>query len=79
MQVIFAALDTRVKGIAQTYFVQHRGEKDVFDKVFEQLNSSIILNQQGSLQRELETIFGALRLLISKNLAKEDEQVDQLN
>ncbi|XP_060675932.1 zinc finger protein BRUTUS isoform X2 [Ziziphus jujuba] len=74
-EVIFAALDTRVKGIAQTYSIQHKGEKNVFDKLFEQLNSIIIHNKQGSLQRELETFFGVLRLLVSKNMANEEEQV----
>ncbi|KAF2298710.1 hypothetical protein GH714_025658 [Hevea brasiliensis] len=38
-EVIFPALDIRVKNVAQTYSLEHKGESSLFDQLFELLNS----------------------------------------
>nr|DAD47569.1 TPA_asm: hypothetical protein HUJ06_017506 [Nelumbo nucifera] len=73
MQVIFPALDIRVKNVARTYSLEHKGESDLFDQLFELLNS----NKQNdeSSRRELASCAGALQTSLSQHMSKEEEQV----
>ncbi|KAJ9676987.1 hypothetical protein PVL29_022132 [Vitis rotundifolia] len=72
-EVIFPALDIRVKNVAQTYSLEHKGESDLFDHLFELLK----LNMQNdeSFPRELASCTGALRTSVSQHMSKEEEQV----
>ncbi|RZB95248.1 zinc finger protein BRUTUS-like isoform X4 [Glycine soja] len=72
-EVIFPALDIRVKNVAQTYSLEHKGESNLFDHLFELLNSSI--NNDESFPRELASCTGALQTSVSQHMAKEEEQV----
>ncbi|KAK9115024.1 hypothetical protein Syun_021821 [Stephania yunnanensis] len=72
-EVIFPALDIRVKNVARTYSLEHQGESDLFDQLFELLNS----NKQNdeSFRRELASCTGALQTSVSQHMSKEEEQV----
>ncbi|RYR57278.1 hypothetical protein Ahy_A05g023000 isoform B [Arachis hypogaea] len=72
-EVIFPALDIRVKNVAQTYSLEHKGESNLFDHLFELLNSST--HNDESFPRELASCTGALHTSVSQHLAKEEEQV----
>ncbi|KAI5382898.1 zinc finger protein BRUTUS [Lathyrus oleraceus] len=72
-EVIFPALDRRVKNVAKTYSLEHKGESNLFDHLFELLNSSI--KNDESFPRELASCTGALQTSVSQHLAKEEEQV----
>ncbi|KAG4388479.1 hypothetical protein JHK82_025504 [Glycine max] len=72
-EVIFPALDMRVKNVAQTYSLEHQGESDLFDHLFELLNSSI--HNDESFPKELASCTGALQTSVSQHMAKEEEQV----
>ncbi|BFG21102.1 hypothetical protein CerSpe_073750 [Prunus speciosa] len=74
-EVIFAAIDTRVKNIAPTYFL-HVGEKTLFDNLSKLLSSSI--QNEETFPRELAFLTGALQTLVGQGLAKEEEQVFRL-
>ncbi|XP_062158173.1 zinc finger protein BRUTUS [Alnus glutinosa] len=72
-EVIFPALDIRVKNVAQTYSLEHKGESNLFDHLFELLNS----NKQNdeNFPRELASCTGVLQTSVSQHMAKEEEQV----
>ncbi|XP_073226109.1 zinc finger protein BRUTUS-like isoform X2 [Cicer arietinum] len=72
-EVIFPALDRRVKNVAQTYSLEHKSESNLFDHLFELLNSSI--QNDESFPREFASCTGALQTSVSQHLAKEEEQV----
>ncbi|KAL3512235.1 hypothetical protein ACH5RR_024952 [Cinchona calisaya] len=72
-EVIFPALDIRVKNVAQTYSLEHKGESDLFDHLFELLNSNEQNNE--SFARKLASCSGALQTSISQHMSKEEEQV----
>ncbi|KAJ1437911.1 Zinc finger, RING-type [Sesbania bispinosa] len=72
-EVIFPALDKRVKNVAKTYSLEHKGESNLFDHLFDLLNSSICNDE--SFPRELASCTGALRTSISQHMEKEEEQV----
>lgn len=71
--MIFPALDIRVKNVAQTYSLEHKGENNLFDHLFDLLNSSI--NNDETFPRELASCTGALQTSVSQHMAKEEEQV----
>nr|GLL21912.1 zinc finger protein BRUTUS-like [Ipomoea trifida] len=72
-EVIFPALDKRVKNVARTYSLEHKGESDLFDLLFELLNSH---NQSHeSFPRELASCTGALQTSLCQHMSKEEEQV----
>ncbi|XP_028787787.1 LOW QUALITY PROTEIN: zinc finger protein BRUTUS-like, partial [Neltuma alba] len=71
--VIFPALDIRVKNVAQTYSLEHKGESNLFDHLFELLNSTTHNNE--SFLRELAFCTGALQTSVSQHMAKEEQQV----
>ncbi|XP_077244625.1 zinc finger protein-like protein [Tasmannia lanceolata] len=72
-EVIFPALDIRVKNVAQTYSLEHKGESDLFDQLFELLNSN--MQNDVSFRRELASCTGAIRTSLSQHMSKEEEQV----
>ncbi|THG00332.1 hypothetical protein TEA_030056 [Camellia sinensis var. sinensis] len=72
-EVIFPALDIRVKNVAQAYSLEHKGENDLFDHLFELLNSN--RQRDESFARELASCTGALQTSISQHMSKEEEQV----
>ncbi|CAF1933274.1 BnaC05g34990D [Brassica napus] len=72
-EVIFSALDIRVKNVAQTYSLEHQGEGTLFDHLFELLNSATEIDE--SYRRELASSTGALKTSVSQHLAKEQKQV----
>uniref|UniRef100_A0A6N2MXZ3 Hemerythrin-like domain-containing protein n=1 Tax=Salix viminalis TaxID=40686 RepID=A0A6N2MXZ3_SALVM len=72
-EVIFPALDIRVKNVARTYSLEHEGESVLFDQLFELLNSS--MQNEESYRRELASRTGALQTSIDQHMSKEEEQV----
>lgn len=76
-EVIFPALDTRVKNIAQTYSLEHKEESDLFDQMLVLLNSA--LKEEGNastkLRRELICCTEAIQTTLCKHMWKEEEQV----
>lgn len=61
-----------MKNVAQTYSLEHRGESDLFDHLFELLNSS---KQNNEFPRELASCTGALQTSVNQHMSKEEEQV----
>lgn len=73
-QVIFPALDIRVKNVARTYSLEHEGESVIFDQLFTLLDSD--MQNKESFRRELASCTGALKTSISQHMSKEEEQVN---
>ncbi|KAG2599907.1 hypothetical protein PVAP13_5KG488400 [Panicum virgatum] len=71
--VIFPALDIRVKNVAGTYSLEHKGENDLFSQLFALLQLDI-QNDDG-LRRELASCTGAIQTCLSQHMSKEEEQV----
>ncbi|XP_057812774.2 zinc finger protein BRUTUS isoform X2 [Cryptomeria japonica] len=76
-EVIFPALDTRVKNVALTYSLEHIGENDLFDHVFGLLNSALEHDNNGllELRRELVSCTEAIRISLRQHMSKEEEQI----
>ncbi|KAF3438579.1 hypothetical protein FNV43_RR21342 [Rhamnella rubrinervis] len=72
-EVIFPALDIRVKNVAQTYSLEHKGESNLFNHLFELLTCNV--QNDENFPRELASCTGALQTSISQHMAKEEEQV----
>jgi len=72
-QVIFPALDIRVKNVARTYSLEHEGESFLFDQLFELVETKV--QNEESYRRELASRTGALQTSISQHMSKEEEQV----
>ena len=76
-QVIFPALDSRVKNVAHSYSWEHKVECDLFDQIASLL--SAILTEEGkvasTLHSELVCCTQALHTTLCQHLAKEEEQV----
>ncbi|KAK4430235.1 Zinc finger protein BRUTUS [Sesamum alatum] len=72
-EVIFPALDIRVKNVARTYSLEHEGESVLFDQLFTLLRSD--MENEESYKRELASCTGALQTSISQHMSKEEEQV----
>ncbi|ERN04022.1 zinc finger protein BRUTUS [Amborella trichopoda] len=72
-EVIFPALDIRVKNVARTYSLEHKGESDLFDQLFDLLNSN--MQNDDSFRRELACCTGAIQTSICQHMFKEEEQV----
>lgn len=72
-QVIFPALDTRVKNVARTYSLEHQGERTLFGQLFELLNSGV--HNDNSFRREIASCTGAIRTSLSQHMSKEEKQV----
>jgi zinc finger-like protein len=73
LQVIFPALDIRVKNIAGTYSLEHKRENDLFAHIFALLKLDVHNND--GLRRELASCAGAIRTFITQHMFKEEEQV----
>lgn len=76
-EVIFPALDSRVKNIAQTYSLEHKEESDLFDQMLVFLNLAVKegLNASTKLRRDLICCTEAIQTTLCKHMAKEEEQV----
>ncbi|MCO5596270.1 hypothetical protein L7F22_050330 [Adiantum nelumboides] len=76
-EVIFPALDRRVKNIAQTYSLEHKEESNLFDQMLVLLNSAIKeeLNPSQKLRRDLICCTEAIQTTLCKHMSKEEEQV----
>ncbi|KVI05382.1 zinc finger protein BRUTUS isoform X1 [Cynara cardunculus var. scolymus] len=72
-EVIFPALDIRVKNVARTYSLEHEGESVIFDQLFALLDSN--MQNEENFRRELASCTGALQTSISQHMSKEEEQV----
>ncbi|EPS73048.1 hypothetical protein M569_01704, partial [Genlisea aurea] len=71
-EVIFPALDIRVKNVARTYSLEHEGEGYLFDQLFSLLHN---MKNEESYHRELASCTGALQTSINQHMSKEEEQV----
>lgn len=76
-QVIFPALDIRVKNVARTYSLEHEGESVIFDQLFTLLDSD--MQNEESFRRELASCTCALQTSINQHMSKEEEQVIMSN
>ncbi|KAF3339714.1 RING finger protein C2F3.16 [Carex littledalei] len=73
--VIFPALDNRVKNVVRTYSLEHKGESDLFDQLFDLLHSDMRNNDDNSFRRQLASCTGAIQTCLSQHMSKEEEQV----
>ncbi|XP_062180337.1 zinc finger protein BRUTUS-like isoform X2 [Phragmites australis] len=71
--VIFPALDIRVKNVAGTYSLEHKGENDLFAHLFALLQLDV-QNDDG-IRRELASCTGAIQTFLTQHMSKEEEQV----
>jgi zinc finger protein-like protein len=62
-----------VKNVAQTYSLEHVGEKDLLKHLFELLQQDL-KNDRG-LRRELASCTGAIQTSLTQHMSKEEEQV----
>ncbi|XP_073295080.1 zinc finger protein BRUTUS-like [Primulina huaijiensis] len=72
-EVVFPALDIRVKNVARTYSLEHEGESVLFDQLFTLLDNET--NNEENDKRELASCTGALQTSINQHMSKEEEQV----
>ncbi|KAM0845873.1 hypothetical protein ACQ4PT_056063 [Festuca glaucescens] len=71
--VIFPALDIRVKNVAGTYSLEHKGEHDLFSQLLALLQLNI--QNDDALRRELASCTGAIQTCLTQHMSKEEEQV----
>ncbi|XP_051225497.1 zinc finger protein BRUTUS [Lolium perenne] len=71
--VIFPALDIRVKNVAGTYSLEHKGEHDLFSQLLALLQLDI--QNDDALLRELASCTGAIQTCLTQHMSKEEEQV----
>ncbi len=77
MQVVYPALDAKVKNVTSAYSVEHEDE----ERLFEQLSAllSMALRQDGKQRaatlRQLECKIEEVHTTLRKHLAKEEEQL----
>lgn len=76
-EVIFPTLDRRVKNVAPTYSLEHKGENDLFDEVFELLNSTVKCKDNGPLKlsQDLVCCTEAIHTSLFQHMSKEEKQV----
>lgn len=76
-EVIFPALDSRVKNVAQTYSLEHKEEGHLFSQLAELLNLAMRDNQGPSakLRRKLICCTEAIQTTLCQHMSKEEEQV----
>jgi len=73
LQVIFPALDIRVKNVAGTYSLEHKGENDLFEHLFALLQLDV--QNDDAIRRELASCTGAIQTSLTQHMSKEEEQV----
>ncbi|PUZ64899.1 hypothetical protein GQ55_3G180100 [Panicum hallii var. hallii] len=71
--VIFPALDIRVKNVAGTYSLEHKGENDLFEHLFALLQLDV--QSDDAIRRELASCTGAIQTSLAQHMSKEEEQV----
>ncbi|KAL6848619.1 hypothetical protein ACP4OV_021202 [Aristida adscensionis] len=71
--VILPALDIRVKNVAGTYSLEHKGENDLFVHLFALLHPDV--QSDDGVRRELASCTGAIQTFITQHMSKEEEQV----
>ena len=77
LQVVYPALDSKVKNVTSAYSVEHEDE----ERLFEQLSTllSAALQQSGkermTILRQLECKIEEVHITLKKHLAKEEEQL----
>ena len=77
LQVVYPALDAKVKNVTSAYSVEHEDE----ERLFEQLSAllSIAVRQDGKQRaatlRQLECKIEEVHITLRKHLAKEEEQL----
>ncbi|KAG8086337.1 hypothetical protein GUJ93_ZPchr0010g8908 [Zizania palustris] len=71
--VSFPALDIRVKNVAGTYSLEHKGENDLFAHLFSLLK--LDAQNDDGVRRELASCTGAIETFITQHMSKEEEQV----
>ena len=76
-QVIFPALDSRVKNIAQTYSLEHKEECDLFDQMLLLLTTALndSINASAKLRRDIICCTEVIQTTLCKHMSKEEEQV----
>eukprot|EP00250_Pteridium_aquilinum_P019141 c24314_g1_i1 orf=828-4589(+) len=77
-EVIFPALDSRVKNVAPTYSMEHKDENYLFDVLSELLNSAQKEDDASlskRLRRELICCTEAIQTSLCHHMSKEEEQV----
>ncbi|CAM8984233.1 unnamed protein product [Rhodiola kirilowii] len=77
-EVIFLALDGRVKNVACTYSLEHRSIDDLFSSLFSYLSSLVEVEQDVTITKpyqELVFRIGTIQTAICKHLHKEEKQV----
>lgn len=78
-QVIFPALDSRIKNVAPTYTLEHKDENDIFDLLSGLLSSVQKENNLSkSVSRQLISCTEAIQTSLGQHMSKEEEQVDFL-
>lgn len=59
--------------MARTYSLEHKGENEIFDQLFELLHSSKL--DDDSFWRELASCTGVIQTSLGHHMSKEEEQV----
>ncbi|KAF8390297.1 hypothetical protein HHK36_024822 [Tetracentron sinense] len=75
-EVIFQALDLRVRNVVSTYSLEHRSMDDLLDSVFDCLN--VLLEDGGNLSKPFQELVlrtGTIQKSICQHMLKEEEQV----
>ncbi|XP_042432512.1 zinc finger protein BRUTUS-like [Zingiber officinale] len=71
--VIFPALDIRVKNVARTYSIEHKGESHLFYDVFVLLVSHV--KNEDRIRRELALRIESTKISFGQHMPKEEKQV----
>lgn len=62
-----------MKNIVRAYSLEHKGESDLFNQLYEMLDSEKQMDE--SFHRELASVISALQTSISQHMSKEEQQV----
>lgn len=75
-EVIFPALDSRIKNVAPTYTLEHKDENDIFNLLSGLLSSVQKENNLSkSVSRQLISCTEAIQTSLGQHMSKEEEQV----
>lgn len=64
-----------MKNVARTYSLEHKGESDLFDQLFDLLQSDMRNDDDDGFRRQLASCTGAIQTCLSQHMSKEEEQV----
>ena len=79
MQVVFLALDERVKNIVSSYSLEHAGTDDLLSSLFHWLH--VLEEELGSVSdvlREVILCIGTIQSSICQHMLKEERQVNNI-